>query len=415
MQKIDFGIKKALNVAASVTCHVLSAKVSCRIMPDDCVAFIAAPYGFGPSSKAIAISSHLPRSINRVFFGDGPPLDMARRSNEFSSCLRLDFNLQETRAAELLSEYPVLVFVNSMRFLRASSLTCDAIMFVDTLAWLRTSRQLCSTSLSAYFAQRFFDYPFPADLESTDCFRAVGAIVPKTLIPRSGDADEIELYAKSPIVHCGGLFSPAMCNGADAIFAERLFGTLERLDTPLRVIVPEQLRGQFECRPTRHLSLIDCTPITVSEHIAGSSFALTTSGIEFTYESTLLGVPTLFLPPFNVSQLLQLQYHRQAFDGSVHFPLPSEEFRVPLASLDQQTSSLQKAGMLGRWDHQFAAIRSYLEHALSENGNADLKALRHVQTNAVRRVGSDGAQTIASFVVQELSAQGRGRCVSQST
>jgi len=380
----------------------------------DCVAFVAAPYGFGPSSKAVAISSYLPRWINRTFFGDGPALKMAQKSNQFSSCLRLDFSVHEAHAAEILAEHPVVVFINSMRFLRAASRACEAVIFVDTLAWLRTSPCSCSKSLKAYFAQRFFDHPFPESLNESANFQAVGAIVPKTLIPANDGAD-IEPDRKSPIVHCGGLFSPAMRDGADISFAGHLFETLESVNVPLRIIAPQHLSAHFASRSTREFSLLDCTPVTVPEHILGSSFALTTSGIEFTYESMLLGVPTLFLPPFNTSQHLQLQYHRRAFDGSIQFRLGRQDAQIPASSLDQDTAAMQVSGMLGGWKKQFDAIASYLMRTLTSGGTVQLRALREAQTEAVRRVGRDGAQTIAAHVIQELSSPVRMKCVSQST
>src|ERR1043166_6891771 len=108
-------------------------------MTTDSVAFVAAPYGFGPSSKAIAISSYLPRSIERVFFGDGPSLDLARDSGEFCACTRLDFGMSGVEVAEAMSRYRILVFVNSTRFLYNCSQSDASIVFVDTLAWIRES------------------------------------------------------------------------------------------------------------------------------------------------------------------------------------------------------------------------------------------------------------------------------------
>jgi hypothetical protein len=113
-------------------------------MNANAVAFIAAPYGFGPSSKAIAISSYLPRSLHRVFFSDGPPLEMAQRSQEFSNCFRLDFEASKDSAVQLLSTYSTLVFVNTTRFITASPQSGQSIILVETLGWLRGSPPACS-------------------------------------------------------------------------------------------------------------------------------------------------------------------------------------------------------------------------------------------------------------------------------
>lgn len=371
---------------------------------DDSVAFIAAPYGFGPSSKAIAVSSHLPRSINRVFLSDGPPLELAQRSNEFSSCVQLDFTLQEDRAAELLSSYSVLVFVNSTRFIPASSKAVPSIILVDTLAWLRKSPPSGSRLLTAYFAQRFFDHCFSADITSMENFHAVGAIVPKAIKSDYGThADPIRV--KSPLIHCGGLCSPAMYQGADAEFVEQMFESIKTIKEPLRVVLPKHLHSLFLSRVTEHVSLIDCSPLSVHEHISGSSFSLTTSGIEFTYESLFLGVPTLSLPPFNATQYLQLEYHQQSFNGCVPFHLAPEQYELSFASLDKATGDIQKSGVRGTWKMQFDMVARHLEKIMAQNPIVALEDLRRKQLQAVLKVGSNGAQIIATHVVRSLDKE----------
>src|ERR1700735_5307211 len=205
-------------------------------MVQSAVAFIAAPYGFGPTSKAIAISSHLPRTIERVFFSDGPPLELAQRSNEFSECIRLNFGSSPEGAERLLSSYKILLFINTTRFITPSSKAGRTVILVDTLGWLRASRPSCFSFLSAYFAQRFFDHPFASDIELMDNFHEIGAIVPKAISVTSNATLAGSIAHKSPIIHCGGLFSPAMCEGADDVFSEYLLQTLASVQLPLRVI-----------------------------------------------------------------------------------------------------------------------------------------------------------------------------------
>jgi hypothetical protein len=366
-------------------------------------AFIAAPYGFGPSSKAIAISSHLPRSIDRVFFSDGPPLELAQRSNEFSSCVQLDFTWQEDRVAELLSSHSVLVFVNSTRFIPASSREVGSIILVDTLAWLRKSRPACSRLLTAYFAQRFFDHCFSTDITSMENFHAVGAIVPTAISVKSNNRNHADsIRVKSPLIHCGGLCSPAMYQGADEEFVEQMFESIKTIKEPLRVVLPKHLHNPFLSRVTEHVSLIDCSPLSVHEHISGSSFSLTTSGIEFTYESLFLGVPTLSLPPFNATQYLQLEYHQQSFNGCVPFHLAPEQYELSFACLDKATGDIQKRGVRDTWRTQFEMVASRLEKIMAQTPIVALDDLRRKQLRAVQKVGSNGAQIIATHVVQSL-------------
>ncbi len=368
------------------------------------VAFIVAPYGFGPSSKAIAISSLLPNSIERVYLGDGPPLEVAKSSNQFSKCIKIDFLQPGYRIATILSSDSVLVFINTMRFVPALSKTHKSLIFVDTLAWLRESQPLCLHLVKAYFAQSFFRYNVSSELTLNDNFYLIGAIVPKTINATIGVTKEERLLSQvnSPIIHCGGLFSPVMCKGADIEFVHQLSEMLKNIDEPLRIILPKHLHHCFRNSNT-YLSVIDCSPITVHKHIVGSLFALTTSGIEFSYESIILGVPTLFLPPFNASQHLQLTYYKKTFCQSILFQHDNELQQIHSNSLDKETVAIQKRGMSGVWKNQFESIGNYLQNAvLSDKRSAVLKAVMENQKEQMQSVGHDGADDVATYIMQEV-------------
>lgn len=367
------------------------------------VAFIAAPYGFGPSSKAIAVSSHLGRSIEADYYGDGPPLDMAKSSNQFSQCLRLDFTQPAEDVSTLLSAYKVLVFVNTMRYIPSLSMRYDSIVYIDTLAWLRDEQPACLNSIKACFAQKFFRYSESPDRMMSGRYCQTSAIVPRTLsCACCPGGDRISACNKSPIVHCGGLYSPVMYDGADVAFVECLYDAMRDVPSPLRVILPRHLQDHFRDINSA-LSVIDCSPVSVHEHIAGSVFALTTSGIEFTYECVSLGVPVIFLPPFNASQYLQLKYYEQAFHGSISFQLDDDMLKPKSSMLDEATALIQEKGVQGVWREQFASIGSCLEDYLQ--GDAADPALREVgdrQQTEMRAVGNGGAEVVAQRIVVEL-------------
>ena len=367
----------------------------------DSVAFIAAPYGFGPTSKAIAISSYLPRWIKKVFLSDGPPLELAKQSNEFSTTARLNFACDADCAAERLSEYEVLVFVNSTRFIEASSKVAESVIFVDTLAWLRDSRPKCHDLLDSYFAQRFFQHPFSPDLMALENFQPVGAIIPKRAPKKVRErCFEIHKKRRSPLIHCGGLCSPAMLPGADTAFVETMLACFSS-ETPMRIILPRHLHAEVVGYSRSNLTLIECSPVTVQEHIEDSPVSLTTSGIEFTYESLSLGVPILFLPPFNATQYLQLDYHLKQIDHVVPFDL-GEQTDLNFDSLDEKTTLLQKQGVNGEWRRQFEEVaRRWTDISLNRGGSS-LEDLRKDQMTFVSRVGDDGAQTIAEYLTRRI-------------
>ena len=226
-------------------------------MGDDGIAFVGGPYGYGPSSKAIAISSHLPRSLPRIFFGDGPPFDMAQRSAEFSECVRIDFNSPTRLVWEALSSFRVIIFVNTTRFISPDLSDGRSVILVETLGWLRTAQLSCSDAIKAYFAQVFFEHPFSSELKSMRNFKKVGAIVPAAISESQRPHNQGE---KVPLVHCGGLFSPSMFPGADIVFVDHLIDTLAELHKPFRLVLPRHLHHIYARRLPFGISIIDCSP-----------------------------------------------------------------------------------------------------------------------------------------------------------
>jgi hypothetical protein len=363
------------------------------------VAFIAAPYGFGPSAKAVAISSCLTRSVERVFLSQGPPLEMARRSKEFSAYFDLDFRNGPDAAARALRDFDVLVFINSTRFITATIVEGRPTILVETLAWLRDTPPPCASLLTAFFAQRFFDHAFAPALKALPYFQAVGPIVPQnisTAATLQGVAPQ-----QTPIVHCGGLFSPGMIEGASEEFVTRTLAAISSFRGNVRAILPSHLCTSIRPTVDDRINLLACCSQSVDENIIGSEFALTTTGIEFTYESMLLGVPTLFLPPFNASQCFQVDYHAKACANSVPFNVrPSTPCEFD--GLHKATAEVQQVGMVGGWQMQFAEVSHFLSRFGPEERWAFLQGVRRDQQRAIEGMRLDGAQIVASKILHEV-------------
>lgn len=367
------------------------------------VAFIVAPYGFGPSSKAVAISSYLPRSVDRVFVGQGPPLEMARQSDEFSACVPLNFHNGAGDASALLAGFDVLIFVNSTRFISASLISGRPAILVETLAWLRDEPPPGAPMLCAFFAQRFLDHPFCPALEAMANFFAIGPIVPKGLSAAQRNV-RTPGPVRSPILHCGGLFSPVMVHGAAETFVTHALGAAGQFNGTMRALLPLHLHEAVPTSLERKIHLVESSSLSVHEQLVGSEFALTTTGIEFTYESMLLGVPTIFLPPFNASQHFQARHHARTCSDSVPFEFGGEapsEFEA----LHDATTTLQHAGMDGRWPTQFAAVSNFLERFTPEERGPFLSRLQARQRSMIGCMGADGAQAVAARILREVGAE----------
>jgi hypothetical protein len=327
---------------------------------------------------------------------------MARLSDEFSSCVDLDFCNGEEAAAGLLPNFDVLIFVNSTRFISRSIVAGRPVILVETLAWLRDAPPPCSSLVSAFFAQRFFDHAFSPALNSMANFCAVGPIVPKSIADAAAPCAPPP--TQSPIVHCGGLFSPMMAEEASEEFVAQTLGAVASFGGQVRAILPPHLHKVHQPTVDGRISLIDCSSASVHQHISGSEFALTTTGIEFTYESMLLGVPTLFLPPFNASQNFQVEHHARCWGDSVPFDI-APMMPSAFGTIHEATNKLQRVGMSGGWKEQFAGVSSFLSRLVPEQREAFLARVRGRQQRAIGSMGANGAKAVASRILHEVGLE----------
>lgn len=371
-------------------------------MPRTTVAFVAAPYGFGPSSKAIAISSILPPSVERIFVGQGPSLDMARQSKEFASCVNADFRGDTTSNSTPLLDYDMLVFINSTRFMSASVVAKRPTFLVDTLAWLRQEPPPNVAGLHAFFGQRFFNHRFSPAIERLHNFRAVGPIMPKNRANFSSPQNPVP--RRLPIVHFGGLYSPMMVEGACESFLNAALDALNAYPEEVRIILPAHLHKQAESKIGTHILLLQCSAISVHDYIAGSEFALTTAGIEFSYESILAGVPTVFLPAFNSSQVFQLNYHRKWCSASVPLRLDCMS-PCDFSKLHETTAAIQRRGMEGFWRKQFDSVTQFLSAFRAETRRLLLDNIREHQQSQVKGLDGNGANIIAAQLLRKIGVE----------
>ena len=365
------------------------------------VAFVVAPYGFGPLSKALAVSSYLPRDIDRVFIGIGASFDEAKRIDEFTACVPLDFTSSPTDVQELLAGFDCLLFINTTRFIRAASAASRPTMLLETLAWLRRSKPDCSHLLTAYFAQKFMDVAFIDALEKMEQFCPVGAIIPRQpldgLRTRSQNREK-----RSPILHCGGLYSTEMVPGADNAYVSKALQLARSLDCRISIILPKYLHNKFKKEFSANMELIECSPLTVGDHLDQSTFALSTTGIEFTYECMNLGIPVGFLPPFNASQVHQMSEHQRICPESILFNSCGQPQGDAFELLHASTAAVQREGMRGLWAAQFRELHETVRdlHAYSSGGA--FRSIGMSQSAQSKRMRFDGAKVVSDAILSAL-------------
>ena len=119
----------------------------------------------------------------------------------------------------------------------------------------------------------------------------------------------------------------------------------------------------------------------------------------------LLGVPAIFLPPFNASQRIQLNYHCKACVDCVPFQVGTGRRESAFSLLQETTADLQQAGMGGLWRAQFDEVSQFLRRFLPKERTPILRRIQENQQQAIEEIGTDGAETVASHVWSEIGLE----------
>jgi len=309
------------------------------------VVFTAAPYCYGPTAKAICIAEEFFGECEMIFVGMEPGVSLARNS-VFSRVMKVnDRDCWDTDSLRVLANADLLVSALDYRALPLAAACGVPSVFLDTLFWLRNEPPPHTELASVYLAQQFFQTPQCSHLEFCDRFIEVGPILPKRLdewsLPR------VKAMPLDVVVNFGGLQSPAMRPGADRDFIMLTSRILE-------ACLPNACRVRFAL--PRYLQSASglvsdiCNRFTI-EYPTQSEFhkalqkcdlLIATPGLETVYEATAAGVPMVFLPPYNATQLLQNRVYVTNKVGLHHLELPYEGFDAITANtLNSITSQIQ--------------------------------------------------------------------------
>jgi len=314
------------------------------------VVFTAAPYGYGPTAKAISIAEELIGECESIFVGMEPGVSLARNS-VFSRVIETaDRDVWNSESLRTLAQADLLVSALDYRSLPLAAAHGVSSVFIDTLLWLRDEPPPHTELADAYIAQRFFQTVRVSGEKLRHKLMEVGPILPPRLddlrIPR------VPTEALDVVVNFGGLQSPAMRTCADLDYIS-LTASILSLGLPkkcrVRFSVPRYLQsipnlhsdicGRFKIEfPTQnefHALLEEC------------NLLITTPGLETVYEAAATGVPIIFLPPYNATQLLQNRIYMEHSIGVHHVGLPYDSFGpISAKTLNRVTSSLQTQNAL---------------------------------------------------------------------
>lgn len=317
---------------------------------------IAAPYGLGPASKAIALAHAAKGKFRCSFIGSLTACSIAKLTNLFEHVDQIDYSSQFGSAHSSCQTASHTVFINTTRFISNRAKLPGKLYMVDTLAWMRTSPPNGAHHLEKYYVQTYISNQLASSIVSLGSTHEVEPIiVDPTLdapLPRT------DLLAPHILVQVGGMGSPAAMQGSGNLYIKFLIANLNNLEGNVTLVLPPNLHQDF---PSEGKVQIACaTPLTIGSLIRQSDLVLTTSGIEFMYECAARRTPMVFLPPFNATQEQQLSHLARHTPSAVLFSFHVGILAHKFEDLDRRTQSIQTAGQHGAWQRQLRSIFSTL-------------------------------------------------------
>lgn len=312
------------------------------------IVMTSAPYCYGPTSKLLCIAEALPDEHRLIFVGSEPGLSLARNFR-FSDVIEAEnHNNWGNQYRKILKEADLLVSFLEYRSLSLAEEYGVQSIFFDTLYWLRTSVPPFVEKTEVYIAQKFFRPPLITTNFQCNLIE-VGPVIPEYIeatLDMSCQNDR-----SSILVNFGGLRSPIMELGADISYVTWIIKILAASNIPEQQMIlclPKYLNRSYRsingALPAAKILFLDAQEFR--ERLITASLLITPPGLEVILEAMYIGIPIVFLPPHNGTQVIQSAIYKKL--GIQEFYLQTESERnleessLPLHEL---TKAVQKCNM----------------------------------------------------------------------
>ena len=361
------------------------------------VTIIAAPFGFGPTGKSLAIARELiKRGYSVKILGDKNTLKLTNDAGilAYEYKYRTEINLADLRYKVVISYLDI-----STKIINPSN---TPLVFADSLFWLRGwfEREYNYPAILT-LSQKFFKDPLPEEINRTREFHEVGAIL------SPGFLADLPKKHKRLVFYPGGLRSPYLGDTYGRAYYDWCLAVI--IESAKRAgwehndfifILPPQLNKEDVLAELDSLGikyLINCT--NTAEYFLPATHAFISPGIETTLESLASGINPLFTPAFNGSHIPQLIADRMPNVGielSKTFNRGAEQFEAGTNHLSGLSMKVEEYTMKSLKNAQIfdEAVNTMSKYLIDD----------HEVKNRFP-LGKDGASEIANYLEEFLDKE----------
>lgn len=315
---------------------------------------LAAPFGYGPASKALMVAKALSDEWEVTIFSARDAMRFIDRFRpQGVHCLGGVFQRALPGEAEMRA-FDAFVSINNEPAVHhlVSHGQAGRTVFLDSILPWRSIHSPVGfgQSIRAYLVQ---DFP-----GADRCLHLCHAEVVRLTAPMvwtPATKKEITQPPGHVIVHLGGVTSPlvdwAMLDKPIAAIIKDVTGVAARYRRQVKVVGSRHLASMSSTDPLTAL-LGEVNPPEMVDLMQASDVLVTTPGLGAIYEAMACRVPVLVLPPMNSTQLHQyIEFTSRGFSGSC-----GSAYRRVLATAAQSV----------RWDRQTAFCIDGLSRRLPE-------------------------------------------------
>ena len=358
---------------------------------------IAAPFGFGPTGKSLAISRELIRRGYSVkILGDQNTIELANNAGilAYEYRYRTKINLADLRSKVVVSYLDISTEI--------INLSNTPLVFADSLFWLRGwfEREYDYPAVMT-LSQRFFKDPLLEEIKKTKEFHEVEAIL------SPGFLVDLPNKQKRLVFYPGGLRSPYLGDEYGKAYYEWCLAVIlksaERAKwnySDFTFILPPQLNREDVLGRLNELDikyLVNCSD--TAEFFLPATHAFISPGIETTLEALASGINPLFTLAFNGSHISQLIADRLANVGielSDTFNKGTKQFESGTNHLSGLTMKIEGYTMSALNDSRIfeEAVKTMTDYLTNDHNIKDRFPL-----------GKDGAKEIVDYLEKYLNKE----------
>jgi hydroxymethylcytosylglucuronate/cytosylglucuronate synthase len=350
-------------------------------------------FGWGPLGKFRLILDELPGALVALY-GTSARTGLTKELLA-SRCEFSEHQPQQSSVAVVINDPPA---ANSIGDLGVPVVYVDSLPYL----WTRDAEVPARDKVAYYCAQRFPTelLPIASPLRHWQDIHWIDPIVPTSHSRRGG---------QGIVINFGGLQSPLVGNPVDAYLSLVLFPLIDVLKVSGRKILA--VCGNLStdtCRRLRAL-LPEChsigpqPPYTFERTLNDADLLITSPGSTTILQAMSIKLPTLLLPPQNLSQFFNGQFYSKSGANNMQWPAGVLDF----ARVEQLRPQGQPA--VHAYIYQSIADAAASPQAADEVKTVIRKAVHDAPADGVLNdclstLGSEGAYQVAQLIKQAVFA-----------